>query len=179
MTVQAAATRFAGKALNDFLKVGASALSGAAQKATLNYLQGQQGVGGLVGKLAAHPETVAKLAGAAAPVAAAGATVGGASLISSMMQPSGGIYSGSAYSLPVQPSAAAQRQAAFATQQYIPGVSPMTNVQMGEALLDQQRFQHQLQLIQARQAATSGAGGLVNSSGGINDIMALANRIYG
>ena len=95
-----------------------------------------------------------------------------------MMPPSGGIYSGSAYSLPVQPSAVAQRQATFATQQYTPGTSPMTNLQMGEALLDQQRFQHQLQLIQARQAATGGAGGLATSSG-INDIMALANRIYG
>lgn len=177
MTVQAAATRFAGKALGDFLKVGASALSGAAEKAALGYLQNQQGVGGLIGKIAAHPETAAKIAGAAAPVAAAGATVAGAGLISSMMQPSGGVYSGSAYSLPVQPSAAVQRQSSFATQQYMPGISPLTNLQMGEALLDQQRFQHQLQLIQARQSAAT-TGGLDMGSG-VNDIMALANKIYG
>lgn len=177
MTVQAAAARFAGKALGDFLKVGASALSSAAEKAALGYLQKQQGVGGLIGKIASHPETAAKIAGAAAPVAAAGATVAGAGLIGSMMQPSGGIYSGSSYSLPVQPSAAAQRQAAFSSQQYAPGVSPLTNLQMGEALLDQQRFQHQLQLIQARQAASAGGG--LNTNSGISDIMALANRIYG
>lgn len=177
MTVQAAAARFAGKALGDFLKIGAGALSGAAEKAALGYLQRQQGVGGLIGKVAAYPETAAKIAGAAAPVAAAGATVAGAGLISSMMKPSGGIYSGSAYSLPVQPSAAAQRQVTFATQQYMPGVSPLTNLQMGEALLDQQRFQHQLQLIQARQSASAGGG--LNTSSGISDIMALANRIYG
>lgn len=178
MTVQAAATRLAGKALGDFLKVGAGALSGAAQRATFDYLKGQAGAGGLIGKVAAHPETVSKLAGAAAPIAAAGATAAGAGLISSMMQPPGGIYANSAYSLPVQPSAAAQRQAAFSSQQYMPGVAPLTNLQMGEALLDQQRFQHQLQLIQARQAASGGAGGL-NPSGGVNDIMALASRIYG
>lgn len=178
MTIGAVATRFAGKALGDFLKVGAAKVASSAEKAALGYLTSQQGAGGLIGKLAAHPETVSKLAGAAAPAAVAGGVAAGAGLISNLMQSPIYSYSKAPYSLPVQPSAAAYRQQSFANQQYMPGTPPLTNVQMGEALLDQQRFQHQLQLIQARQATSSGAGSL-NPSGGISDIMALANRIYG
>lgn len=178
MNIGSIATRFAGKALGDFLKVGATKVASSAEKAALGYLTSQQGAGGLIGKLASRPETVAKLAGAAAPVAVAGGVAAGASVISNLMQSPSYSYSRSPYTLPVQPSAATSHQASFARQPYLPGTSPMTNVQMGEALLDQQRFQHQLQLIQARQSVSGGAGSL-NPSGGISDIMALANRIYG
>jgi hypothetical protein len=70
------------------------------------------------------------------------------------------------------------RPSAFTTQQYIPGTSPLTNEQMGEALLDQQRYQHQLELIQARHQTSAGAGTL-HSSGNMGDIIGLAQKIYG
>jgi hypothetical protein len=53
---------------------------------------------------------------------------------------------------------------AYANQQYIPGVSALTNAQAGEAVLEQQKFQHQLQLIQAREAASQNVGSLSSGS---------------
>lgn len=71
-----------------------------------------------------------------------------------------------------------QRQTSFGSQQYTPGRSPLTNEMAAEAILDQQRFMHQMQLIEARNAAASGAGSLSNQGGSI-DMMALANQALG
>ena len=156
-------TRLAGKALGDFLKAASGAVSGSAQRATADYLLRQRGASGLVGKMAQYPETISKIAGAAAPVAAAGGIAAGASLL--------GIGGR-------QQDSAGGRAPSFATQAYTPGSMPFTNEQMGESLLYQQRFQHQLQLIQARNAAGSRAGSLQNF-GGVGDIMSLGQQIYG
>jgi hypothetical protein len=174
------ATRFAGKALADFLKVAGGAAAGAAQQAALGYLLKTPEAAdapGARGRLAAGlaslpPEATSKLVGAAAPVAIAGGLIGAGALLSSRQQ--------SGYSLPVQAQAQlpVQRQSPFATQQFVPGNSPLTNEQMGEALLDQQRFQHQLELISARQATAAGSGGLLGGAG-IQDIMGMAQKIYG
>jgi hypothetical protein len=160
-------SRLAGKALGDFLKSATGAVSGAAQSATANYLMGQRGAGGLIGKFAEYPETVSKIAGAAAPLAAAGTVLAGQKLL--FGAPSG--------QQQVPTAAKEYRPPAYASSAYVPGRLPLTNEQAGEMLLDQQRFQHQMQLIQARQLAASGEGALYGS--GINDIMSLANRIYG
>ena len=66
------ATRLAGKALGDFFKVASGAVSDSAKRATADYLLGQRGASGLLGKMAQYPETISNLAGAAAPIAAAG-----------------------------------------------------------------------------------------------------------
>lgn len=172
------ATRLAGKALGDFLKIAGGAAAGAAQQSALNYLlktPNAVDAPGVRGKIASAmaglpPETTSKLVGAATPLALAGGLAGAGALLSARQQ--------SGYSLPVQPTAVPARQPAFATQQYIPGVSPLTNEQMGEALLDQQRFQHQMELIQARQVASPGMaslGGMTN----IQDILGTAQKIYG
>lgn len=160
-------SRLAGKALGDFLKSATGALSGAAQTATANYLMGQRGAGGLIGKLAAYPETVSKVAGAAAPLAAAGAVMAGQKLI----------FGSPTEQQQVATAAKEYRPPAYASSAYVPGRLPLTNEQAGEMLLDQQRFQHQMQLIQARQAAASGEGAL--HGGGIDQILGLAQRIYG
>lgn len=169
------ATRFAGRALGDFLKVAAGATAGAAQQAAMNYLlkaPEATDAPGIRGKIASSlsalpPETTSRFVGAATPLALAGGVVGAGALLGARQQ--------SGYSLPVQ---ATPRQAAFATQQYIPGTSPITNEQMGEALLDQQRFQHQLELIQARQTASTGAGTL-HGGADMSNIIGLAQKIYG
>lgn len=169
------ATRFAGRALGDFLKVAAGATAGATQQAALNYLlKTPESVDapGIRGKVASSlsslpPETTSKLVGAAAPLALAGGLIGTSALLQSKQQ--------SGYSLPVQQT---YRPPAFTTQQYIPGVSPLTNEQMGEALLDQQRFQHQLELIQARQTAAPGMQGFGGATD-MSNIMGLAQKIYG
>jgi len=93
------------------------------------------------------PETTSKLVGAATPLALAGGLAGAGALLSARQQ--------SGYSLPVQPTTVQARQPAFATQQYIPGVSPLTNEQAGALYLEQVRMQNQMQLIQARQMASS------------------------
>lgn len=165
--VASVTSRLAGKALGDFLKSATGALSGAAQTAAANYLMGQRGAGGLAGKLAEYPETVSKVAGAAAPLAAAGTVMAGQKLL---------------FGTPSEPkqdsvSAREYRPPAYASSAYVPGRLPLTNEQAGEMLLDQQRFQHQMQLIQARQAAASGEGALYG--GGIDQILGLAQRIYG
>jgi len=68
------------------------------------------------------------------------------------------------------------KQTAFSTQQYIPGRSPLTNEMAAEAILDQQRFMHQMQLIEARNAAASGVGSLQSGMTNNFDMMKLANQ---
>lgn len=167
------AGRFAGRTLYDFLKVAGSALSQAAGEAVLNKIGQTADVvdaPGLAGVIARNPEKVARIAGAAAPVAVAGGIAGTIALVDSLQQ--------NQYSLPVQQSRQSMRSPAFSTQQYMPGMSPLTNDQMGAALLNQQRYQHQLDLIRARQNASSGAGGL-SAGSDVSDIIGLARQIYG
>lgn len=165
------AGRFAGKALLDFLKTASSTVSGTVAKSVANKLGSLEDATGLIGLAAKYPETTGKLIGSASgPLAVGGAAAGVGALINYLQQ--------NRYSLPVQASTGATRPPAFTTQQYIPGTSPLTNEQMGEALLDQQRYQHQLDLIRARQNASSGAGGL-SAGSDVSDIIGLARQIYG
>jgi hypothetical protein len=165
------AGRFAGKALADFLKTASSAMSGAVTGTVAKKLSNLENPSGLLGVAAKYPETTAKLIGAASgPLAIGGAAAGVGALVNYLQQ--------SRHSLPVQTSSATMRPPAFTTQPYVPGTSPLTNEQMGEALLDQQRYQHQLELIQARHQASAGAGTL-HSSGNMGDIIGLAQKIYG
>lgn len=162
--------RFAGKTLADFLKVASSTLSQGVEQAVLNKIGQTADVvdaPGLAGIIARNPERIAKVAGLAAPMAVAAGTY---ALSNAVQQ--------NQYSLPVQQNQRPVRLPSFATQQYMPGASPLTNDQMGEALLNQQRYQHQLDLIRARQSASEGMGSL-SVSGNISDIMGLAQRIYG
>ena len=213
MTLQ---SRFAGKALTDFLKIASSAVSGAVSEAVINklkpsiapdvpgakaqssqYARGMQQLLGLppveaketgetvkdatgiFGFAAKHPEMIGKLTGAVAgPLTIAGGAAGlaaGSAALGNMFNPSGGVYSGSNYSLPVQQQAAMGRAPSFAGQRYMPGSSPLTNEQMGESLLEQQKFQHQLQLIQARNSTHNYDGSLgseiLSGGGGVGDIM--------
>jgi hypothetical protein len=168
--------RLAGKVLGDFFKTGMGLVSNAAEQGTLGYLRNAAnavdapGVAGNVAQVAArlNPELTAKLAGAAAPVAAT-AAVGG--IIGALNQPpSRQMYAQSPYQLPMRSMGT---PVAYANQQYIPGVSALTNAQAGEAVLEQQKFQHQLQLIQAREAASQGGGSLYGGgylSGGGSDL---------
>ena len=56
----------------------------------------------------------------------------------------------------------------------------MTNLQAGEAMLEQQRFQHQLELIRARQAASNTAGSSLGQRGvDISSVINSAKGIYG
>jgi hypothetical protein len=181
--------RLAGKVLGDFFKTGAGMLSSAAEKGSLGYLQNivnaageAHDAPGLLGGVAQltsriDPAAAAKLVGAAAPVAAT-AAVGG--LVGALNQPpSRQMYAQSQYQLPMKSMGT---PVAYANQQYIPGVSALTNAQAGEAVLEQQKFQHQLQLIQAREAASQGGGSLSGGgylSGGGGDLqgyMAAAQR---
>jgi hypothetical protein len=181
--------RLAGKVLGDFFKTGAGMLSSAAEKGSLGYLQNivnaageAHDAPGLLGGVAQltsriDPAAAAKLVGAAAPVAAT-AAVGG--LVGALNQPpSRQMYAQSQYQLPMRSMGT---PVAYANQQYIPGVSALTNAQAGEAVLEQQKFQHQLQLIQAREAASQGGGSLSGGgylSGGGGDLqgyMAAAQR---
>lgn len=68
------------------------------------------------------------------------------------------------------------RPTAFSTQQYTPGRSPLTNEMAAEAILDQQRFMHQMQLIEARNAASAGSGSLQSGMTNNFDMMKLANQ---
>ena len=63
----------------------------------------------------------------------------------------------------------------YGHQQYIPGQSPYTNQEVAAMIMDQRKFEQQMQLIAARQAAAAGAGSL---SGGFNfDMMRLADQV--
>lgn len=172
-------SRLAGKALNDFLKASMSAVGTAAQQKTLGYLLSKADYAdapGLAGKVLSNPELASRVVGAAAPLGLAAGVTGVGLAAKRLQQPPAG-YAQSGYSLPVQK---AGTPVAFANQQYVPGMSPMTNQAVAEAMLEQQKFQHQLQLIEARQAAASGQGSLYPSGGAdINNILNLASRIYG
>lgn len=173
------ATRLAGKALGDFLKLATSATSASVEKKVLGSLAGKAAESvdapGLFGVVARNPEVVAKLAGAAAPIAAAGGVAAGAGLISKAMERPQNVYAQSQYSLPLQKQGT---PVAFANQQYMPGMSPMTNQTVAEAMLEQQKFQHQLQLIEARQAAQQGVGIGGRTTGGGLDIIGLSQQVF-
>ena len=83
-----------------------------------------------------------------------------------------------AYGLTVQGGAT---PVSYANQQYVPGLSPFTNQLAAESFLEQQKFVNQMRLIEARNAAASGAGSLY---GGMNygrsnlDMMGLANQVF-
>lgn len=171
-------TRLAGKALGDFLKVATTTLASGVESKVLGKLAESANYAdapGLAGIVARHPETVAKLAGAAAPAAVLGGTAAGVGLLSSVLSGGDNTYAQSQYSLPLRNQGSA---VSFANQQYMPGLSPMTNQSMAESLLEQQRFQHQLQLINARQSAQQsvGIGGRTTGSG--LDIMGLSQQIF-
>jgi hypothetical protein len=165
------AARFAGKTLGDFLGVVTKGVSKAAESGTLKAITSMQDFAdapGLLGLVARNPEAISKAAGVAAPAVLGGTILAGQRLLV-------GDQSGQR-----QPAASVReyRPPAYASSAYVPGRLPLTNEQAGEMLLDQQRFQHQMQLIQARQNASSGVGTLRDTSG-IDSIMNLANRIYG
>lgn len=173
------ATRLAGKALGDFLKLATTTTSAAVEKKVLERLAGKAAESvdapGLFGAIARHPETVAKLAGAAAPIVAAGGVAAGAGLIGRVFEDPENVYSQSQYSLPVK------RQGtpiSFGNQQYSPGISPMTNQAVADAMLEQQKFQHQLELINARQSAQQDVGIAGRTGGGGLDIMGLSKQIF-
>lgn len=173
-------SRLAGKALNDFLRASMGAVSSAAQQKTLGYLMSKADYAdapGLAGKIASNPELVSKVAGAAAPIGIAGGLVGAGAALKNIQQRQPTGYAQSNYSLPVQKPGTL---VAFSNQQYTPGYSPMTNQAAADAMLEQQRFQHQLQLIQARQAASTRQGSLYPAAGsGMDNIFDLATKIYG
>jgi hypothetical protein len=129
-------------------------------------------IGKIVTKLG--PENIAKVAGAAAPAAALGGIAAGVGLVSKISASPENVYAQSQYSLPVQRQGT---PVAFANQQYVSGMSPMTNQTAADALLEQQKFQHQLRLIEARQAAQQGVGIGGRTSGGL-DIMGLSQQVF-
>jgi hypothetical protein len=214
------ATRLAGKALGDFLKVGLPVIGSTVEQAVLNklvekyaprevpiqgplprqysknvYIPGHplygassgmplgtateipeaasSKIGQIVTKLG--PEKISKVAGAFAPFAAVGAALAGTGLINKVLQGQENVYAQSQYSLPLrQPPT----PVAFANQQYTPGMSPMTNQTVAEAMLEQQKFQHQLQLINARQSAQQSVGIGGRTTGGGLDIMGLSQQVF-
>jgi hypothetical protein len=173
------ATRLAGKALGDFLKLATTAGAATVEKKVLDRLAGKAAESvdapGLFGVAARNPEMVAKLAGAATPIAAAGGIAAGAGLIGKALQGQENTYAQSQYTLPLRQPAT---PVSFANQQYTPGMSPMTNQTVAEAMLEQQKFQHQLQLINARQSAQQGVGIAGRTTGGGLDIMGLSQQVF-
>jgi len=171
-------TRLAGKVLSDFFKVATTSLSSGVEKNILSRLAGSADftdAPGLRGIIARNPETIAKLTGAAAPVAVYGGTAIGAGILNSSLSGGSNIYAQSQYALPLRRQGS---PVAFANQQYMPGVSPMTNQTAADAMLEQQKFQHQLQLINARQAEHQGVGIGGRTTGGGLDIMGLSQQIF-
>lgn len=172
------ASRMAGKALTDFFKVLGPLASSAVEQKVLGKLSGVSEFAdapGLMGVVARNPEAIAKTAGALTPVAAAGATAGGAALVNKLLEAPSGVYSQSQYSLPVQRTGT---PVSYANQRYTPGLSPMTNQTVAESMLEQQKFEHQLQLIQARQTAQQSSGSMANIPGAGLDVMRLSNQIF-
>lgn len=160
-------TRLAGKALNDFLRVATTVVGSGVEQKILNKVGGiGSDATGLKGLMARYPETTAKLAGAAAPAALT-------ALASAPFVLPGLLQGGDA-----QSSGRAPRTPAFSTSPYIPGTMPFTNEQMGAMMINQQNYQNQLALIQARQSASQ-YGGAVQNAGDTNSILNLASRIYG
>ena len=140
-------------------------------------IEGNPSVNTRIGKIVTKlgPENIAKVAGAAAPAAAVGGLAIGAAGINQLIAPRQNVYAQSQYSLPVQ---RVGTQVSYANQRYTPGLSPMTNQTVADSMLEQQKFEHQLQLIQARQAAQQGAGTLSGAAGSGLDIMGLSNKIF-
>jgi hypothetical protein len=163
--------RFAGKALNDFLKVAMGAVGSAAQQKTLDYLAGKADYAdapGLLGKLAANPERVAGLVGAAAPLAAAGGIAGAGLLGQRMLQgPPGG------YDQQIM----TERHPLYSQQPFVPGTVPFTNAQASEVMLEQMKLQNQLQVIQARQSASQPQGMAYSNPYG-DRISKLTSTVY-
>lgn len=173
-----AVTRLAGKALGDFLKVATTVGSAAVENKVLNALSGASefvDAPGVAGVVARHPQSLAKVAGVAAPALAAGGVAAVAGLINAMSQQPSNIYAQSQYSLPLRGGGT---PVSFANQQYLSGVSPLTNQTAAEAMLEQQKFQHQLQLIQARQNTQTGVGAMQSYGPGSMDIMGLSQQIF-
>jgi hypothetical protein len=174
--------RLAGKALSDFLKAGLAATGQIAERGALNVMRGARTPGAILsttlqGPLPANAETLASVARVAAPVAVTGGALGLGALAQKMAERPQNVYAQSAYSLPVQRMGT---PVAFSNQQYMPGMSPMTNQTVAEAMLEQQKFQHQLQLIEARQAAATRQGSLSTGvAGDVSDVLTLATKIYG
>jgi len=104
---------------------------------------------GLLGKKIAEKavpvigETASKFLSPAAELAASGAVLGAENLLGLT-----GSTQQSNYRVPIG-------SASFASQPYAPGMSPLTNEQAGALYLEQVRMQNQMQLIQARQMASS------------------------
>ncbi len=130
-------------------------------------------IGKIVTKLG--PENIAKVAGAVTPVAALGGIAAGAGLVGKMLESPKNVYAQSQYMLPLRQQGT---PVSFANQQYKPGMSPMTNQSVAEAMLEQQKFQHQLQLIEARQSAQQGVGISGRLAGGGLDIMGLSQQMF-
>jgi len=170
-----AANRIAGQNLGKFLNLASNYLSSKAADATLDYLTKKapafaesKGPQRFLSNL--DPKKTSKVVGAVAPVAAAStAAVGLAGLASS-----GQTATQSGYSLPVQRGGT---PVSFANQAYVPGYSPMTNAAMADAFLEQQKFNHQLQLIQAREQAQNYSAPVSRSMAQL-DPMSLANQIF-
>ena len=160
------ASRMAGKALMDFFKATSGAVGEAAKQKTLTTLAGMQNPTGLLAMMAANPETTANLVGAATPLALTGGLAAAGYLGSKLASGGGG-----------KSQDGGSQRVSFANQQYMPGASPMTNQAVASSLLAEQRFQQQLQLLQARQNALGGQGSLQRSSG-LEGIMDIASKIY-
>jgi len=160
--------RMAGKALIDFFKVASNTVSSAAKEKTLSAIAGMQNPTGIFAAMAAHPETTANLVGAATPLVASGGIAAAGYLGNKLL---GGRNSRE------QVSSGAQRQALYSQQPFVPGTLPFTNAQASELMLDQMKMQHQLQVIQARQSASSGQGSLY-SDPGLGNVYDIASKIY-
>lgn len=157
----AAATRLAGKALGDFLKFASSYAAEKATDAALRSFQEKKewaDAPGLRGRIAADPEKYAKRVGRLAPIALTGGLAAGAAGASALMPSSSGGSSQSAYSLPVQQQ---DRVLAYETQ----------------SALEQQKFQHQLALIQARQTASTDQMQMGMTTNMV-DPMSIANQMF-
>lgn len=120
-------TRLAGEALKSFHTVGTGLLGEKIAEKAIPVIGA----------------TASKFLAPAAELTASGAVMGAENLL--------GLTGGqqqSNYKVPVGSTN-------FSTQQYIPGISPLTNEQAGALYLEQVRLQNQMQLIQARQTASS------------------------
>jgi hypothetical protein len=175
----------AGKLAQELLKKYASAVMSGGGAGVKTALEGSKRLGAIA---QGNPEVAAKAlsqlpvigkasmglplsmntiqgAAQALPAVAGGATtlgLGAGSVIASNML-------ANAVTNPVKPTA-------FSTQQYTPGRSPLTNEMAAEAILDQQRFMHQMQLIEARNAAAAGSGSLQSGVSSNFDMMKMANQ---
>ena len=203
--------RFAGKALNDFLKVVTTLGSTAVEQAVLNKLTAKYSptvekyavypprtdaeiikkpfkpayslhedkneaastrIGKFVNKVGA--KNIANLVGAVAPVATVGGTILGAGIVQQVLGGGGGKEQLriAGEGLP------GQRQPLYSQQPFVPGTLPLTNAQASEAMLEQMKLQHQLQVIQARQAAGQSQG-MAYPNTDIDGILGIASKIYG